>query len=185
MSAENLHKKTFRDDNEFHFVCPIFATEVKITTCFELRHQKWRGVRLPVRKGCQCCMTSNKCPINSLMEDVMRTDDDPYYSKEKVVGKLKQRHLDRVNRIMTTEEVIKRYDLSEKEIELIQLANKNAGLNIKPKNSNRFGPALKPVQTSVVAIEAAPAPELKSNAAITGDMSAAITAAVKEHHGQQ
>jgi hypothetical protein len=49
--------------NQATITCPIFNVDTKVAACVELRNRVWSGKQVEVRKGCQACMKSSKCPI--------------------------------------------------------------------------------------------------------------------------
>jgi len=167
------YHNALRDDNQFHIVCPIFGAETPIRSCFELREMVWKGDKPNVRKGCQVCLHSGKCPINNILLSLNKEDEPSlYYSQTKVVGRLKQKHLDKIEHISTPNYFMRGYDLSEKETKLIEQANENAKV---------FKASERKKVTRTEAMETVAAPKQKEKASIdAGDISSAINEAIKE-----
>ena len=183
--------KTLSETNQFVFSCPVFNVNTKIAACFELREQVWRGNKLEVRKGCQVCMRTDKCPINHILKDMMRSSDiDPYHSDVMKVGKLQERHLAHIERITvperTIEAAIERGELGQTEVKLIRQANENAKITAgkKIRNASEIDLVLDDVPTYGRRKKQDDAPaevalDATIVAATTGDMSSALNEAMK------
>ena len=170
--------KTYSESNQFKLACPIFNVEVPIAGCFKLREVVWTGERPNVRRGCQACMRADKCPINEIVKDLRYRDDDPYYSPVEVVGRLEDKHLAAIAPVSVPEYVIKQYPLDEKELAFIQRANALAkeGKHLRVEAPRKQKARPKPAQPAK--IEAASSQTVQ--AAISGDMSAAINKAAEQ-----
>src|SRR3954468_1108106 len=94
--------KTYAENNQFRFNCPIFKVEVQIKQCLSLRDMVWRGEKVGVRRGCQACLRSSKCPMVPLVHDFsfMREPEDIYHSTEPRVGHLSSALLGRIAKIV-------------------------------------------------------------------------------------
>lgn len=101
--------KTLSDDNQFVFVCPIFDSQTKIASCMTLREMVWMGRPPEVRKGCQMCMHANKCPMNNIIWDMIRKPGfDPYWSATPKLGKLQDKHIAQIERVIINEKDLDR-----------------------------------------------------------------------------
>lgn len=163
-------KRTLDPQNQLHIVCPIFNAETPIAACFTLRELVWCGKPPQVRKGCQVCMRANKCPINNIIWDMVRhPDTDPYWSDQKKVAHFKQHHLDQIARVTVPESLIVSHELSDKEVLMIRRANNAAKTGAISRGRPERDAPIEPVVD-----------EATLTAAKTGDMSAAINAALKD-----
>lgn len=184
-------RKTLSESNQFVFTCPIFHTKTKIAACFTLRELVWRGEKPEVRKGCQMCMATNKCPINNILKDMMRTDDlDPYHSDVPKEGKLKDRHIAQIERVTISPKMIERAigngTISPVEAKLMQQANDMAkkvasqGVrNASEMSLDEVAPKTRTPRQKM--LETADEPlDATILAATTGNMAAAVNNAMKE-----
>lgn len=182
---------TLRADNEFRFACPIFSSEVKIADCFTLFEQHKRGKRFAGREGCQACMASSKCPIYTIEREILHKDVDPYFSKEPKVGPLQKHHVEAISRVVVQEYFVSMFGVPDDQKEVMReaharliegkLNSKDRGASImlgsvptQPKATRR---AAKPASTEIATVKPK---DTTVDAAISGDMSAAITSAAKE-----
>jgi hypothetical protein len=166
--------------NQFSFVCPIFNVSTKMAACVKLRNLVYRGQGPDVRKGCQACMASNKCPAIHAINNTIRNKENsefPYASPTPVEGKLRADILERIAPVVVQAAHLQKFAVPISEVALIETANDRIykQLGVAPKQGGKTGgsrmPARKaksentPVQTSV------------QQAAATGDLTAAINAA--------
>lgn len=183
---------TLRADNEFRFACPIFSSEVKIADCFTLFEQHKRGKRFAGREGCQACMASSKCPIYTIEREILHKNVDPYFSKEPKVGALQKHHVEAISRVVVQEFFVGMFGVDEDQKAAIQAAHarliegKLTGkdrppsitLGSVPSETRTSRRTTKPASTEIVSSK--PRADRTVDAARTGDMSAAITAAARE-----
>lgn len=161
-------------ENEFSFRCPIFNVETKMSACMKLRELVWRGEKVPVRKGCQACMHSNKCPAVIIVSRAIYTkvSVDEYGSKTPKVGRLKDDVLKRILPVMVRDTHLEVHQVPEIERNLIASAN--------ARISKMIGSVVKAVaekaESVLGSIPSTPAPVKNdiSEAARTGDLSAAL-----------
>lgn len=187
-------KKTLSPENQFHFACPIFGAETSMASCMTLHDMVWMGRKPDQRKGCQLCMKVNKCPVHHIIGDMMRTDSDPYHSVERKTGKLSDRHMAAIERILVSDKEIdtalENGRLSNMEAKKIREANQTTHeltASVKTRRDPNDMPlddmpAVKYHRKPKIADTEAPvgfSSEI-SNAAMTGDLSAALNAATKE-----
>ena len=175
--------KTYSPDNKFEFECPIFNVTTKIASCFEV-HRLWQKGRPPeVRKGCQACMSSNKCPIPSIDHIIRMSGDDPYYSAEPKVGNLKNNVLERIMPVMIQEKHMQMTELEGERAKMLE-ANRqtaefaNEKLASTPKVGKRKRSTVETASAPIVLEKVTPDEPTGAiiGAAASGDMSAAINA---------
>lgn len=174
--------KTYEPTNQFQFVCPIFKATTKIASCIALRDIFWRGDRPEQRKGCQCVMESGKCPIPVVVSRITREQNDPYYSDTPKVGALEDDILDRIAPVLTMDKTINKHAMSEGERKLILKANEDARAGVRPERQPKRRAAV--VKMDDVKETLSPAETDASElvkAAQSGDMSAAVNAAMEDH----
>lgn len=179
------------EQNQFQFVCPIFNVQTPMRHCTKLRDLVYRGVRPEVRKGCQACIMSGKCPASEIVRKISfgkgQVPDD-YGSKTPVVGKIRKDVLERIHRVMVLDKTMNDYSVPASERELILSASDRIGkmIGAAPLPS---GDA--PVSRSAFdGHSSAPAPKKRksapkpdntntriNDAAATGDLAAAVSAA--------
>lgn len=174
--------------NKFSFICPIFDVQTAMPQCITLRDKLWRGEEIPVRKGCQACMSSGKCPAAEIVRRISYGKDTPddYGSDIPIVGKLRRDVLEKIETVIVQDRHMNQFGVSEAERELIlsantriqaQLAkapepsNRQNSVTASPSSEKRMAFSRKSVSKPVAAI---PAPKTISDAARTGDMSAAL-----------
>jgi hypothetical protein len=181
--------KTYRPDNRWSFQCPIFGSTTEIRVCLHLRDLLWSGKRQEVRRGCQACMHDSKCPMVNLVRRIRDTKDEPgYFSLEPKQGALLASDVDRIRKIIVTEETMKRFDVPENERQAILSTNGwNAKLHgkveIDGKLSDLPGLEEKIASHKPRKRAEAPAPAKTDDvieAASTGDMSAAVNKAMED-----
>lgn len=169
--------KTYSPKNEARIVCPVFNSETKLADCFSLEQQVARGRKPEDRKGCQACLHSSKCPIFWINREIRQTGNDPYYSAEPRVMSLKDSILDAIQPIVVQDRHINESGVGGDELTAIVAANDACAAGAKrPKKA----PAVK--LASVKAEErtqsTAESDEV-TKAALSGDMSAAVTRAAQ------
>lgn len=179
MSGEKYGpRKTLDPLNQFAFNCPVFHANTKIAACFMLRELVARGDRPATRRGCQVAMDACKCPIDVILADMRRKNDDPYHSTTAKVGKLNDSVLERTSLVLVLERNIERAELSPQEAAALRKCNDDAHTDFTKivKKPRRRDPTPAEMETLVAK------PKIKSEtvvAAATGDMSAAVNAEIK------
>lgn len=175
--------------NQFTFTCPIFNVDTKFGHCEELRHRVYRGERPEVRKGCQACMSAGKCPVarevnRSIYQRVSLVE--PYHSEEVKNGKLRAEVLQEIRPVIIPDAVYERFNVSASERALMQSANERIDKQLGSAPSKDLKPYVDRTPRSVESRTtykaspgrvAPPKPKAepnRSNAAATGDMSAAL-----------
>ena len=160
---------TLSPNNQFKFVCPVFKVETKIATCFKLRDMVYMGKRPEQRVGCQVCIHTSKCPVPHILNEMVRTGDDPYYSATEKAGQLHPRHVARIARIQVLPKYLEAWPVSEKERALLLKANEDAKSQsrLTPDTATgRFEDIQEPVRrTRRKKVEAESAPERRSSLA--------------------
>lgn len=162
--------------NQLVITCPIFNVDTKVQHCVELRTRVWRGENIGVRKGCQACMASNKCPITREFNKRGENDDFTVYtSPEPRHGKLRAQILEEIRPVIVQDQHLTKYAVSPTERDLIMTANDriDAQLGSAPRKATSgvtrrsapVKPKTKPVESSA------------DKAAATGDLAAAINQA--------
>jgi hypothetical protein len=182
--------KTLSESNQFVFTCPVFQTKTKMAACFALRELVWCGKKPEVRKGCQMCMHAGKCPINNILWEMIRKPGfDPYHSDVPKEGKLQERHIVQIERVVVGEKQIERAldrgDISPVEAKLMRSSNEEARKTASKHIRHAQDFALDEVKTERAPRAAAEKPEKELDATIvaatSGDMTAAVNKAMKEH----
>ncbi|SCW95732.1 hypothetical protein [Ancylobacter rudongensis] len=183
--------KTLASDNQFSFICPIFNVATRMAACMKLRDLVWKGKGPDVRKGCQACMKSSKCPAAAIVDRIHyggKDVADDYGSDQPVMGKLGADVLDRIRRVIVQDVHIQQCGVPPEEQQLILSANprideqlKTAPTDGKAKRyvasdyeetPRRRAPKPKSAPQDI----ASPAPSSRVNdAARTGDLAAAIS----------
>lgn len=180
---------TFSKENKAKIHCPIFDADTTVSSCMNLRDKVWRGERVEVRKGCQACMASCKCPVARTVQRIIfnsATQRDPLGATEEVTLKIEAEVLSDILPVVVQEQYLNRYGVSAGERLVIEGCN--------PRIEKQLGGAPHNVRTAPRAailkssVEATPRAAIKSppnvvakpiedeisTAAATGDMSAAI-----------
>lgn len=180
--------KTYSQDNMFHFDCPIFGSEQRLRDCLALRDEWVVGKRVPGREGCLACLSSSKCPIVPIMRDVLNKGMDPYFSKERTRGSLDSRHIDMIRNVVVTDYFAAPYNVPAEQWVAIQNAHKKLMEGAKVSKSSVFElstfereEAARPARKRRVEAETkvpVQAHREENDAAITGDLSAALNAAM-------
>jgi len=168
--------KTYSPKNEALIVCPIFGAETRLADCLELEQQVAKGRKPEERRGCQACMMSSKCPTYWINKAVQRTGEDVYHSAEPKVIPLKGEILEQIRPIIVRDDAVNRYAVEGPELEAIRAANDAASAG-KPRSAGKKASGVK--LAAVKREDPAPAEDdgLKA-AAMSGDLSAAVTRAV-------
>jgi len=186
------HYKTLALDNQFRFVCPIFGAEVAMRECMSLRDLQYKGQGPEIRKGCQACISAQKCPIVHVLREI-GPGVDPYYSPTPKVGKLSDHIMRSIAPIVVPESTMKsaRFaDMPQRQAELIQACD---GLKGFKNFKGTQGATLEDVGIRTPSEHASegnrihrsvtktPAPaEEPQDAAVTGDLSAALNRAMED-----
>lgn len=180
--------KTYSPDNMFYFDCPIFGSEQRLRDCLALRDEWVSGKRVPGREGCLACLSSSKCPIVPIMRDVLNKGADPYYSRERTRGSLDARHVDMIRNVVVTDYFAAPYNVPAEQWAAIQSAHKRLMEGSKVAKSSAFElsvfereEAVRPPRKRKVEEETRTSVSSRSatnEAAITGDFSAALNAAM-------
>lgn len=176
--------------NQLTFTCPIFNVETKFAHCTELRHRIYRGEAGTIRKGCQACAASGKCPVvrevNTSIYQGMNLVEHYVSVDEPKKGKLRAQVLEAILPVVVQEQHLAKFDVSPGERDLIMTANERIRQQLgsaprkdmKPyvdRSSRRQTPAERPKFVS--SSKPAPASEPINQAAATGDLAAAINQA--------
>lgn len=173
--------------NKFRFVCPIFNSETSMASCVLLRNLAMSGKPGDKRRGCQACIMSGKCPAAAIVSRIIygREVPDDYGSETPIVGKLRQSVLNRVHRVIVQEKHMSLCGISDVERKLIATANERIAkmLLTAPKDSGDSAPRHAVTSRAPAKSRKSAAPKVKANetvmnAAMTGDMTAAINAEV-------
>lgn len=178
---------TLSTENQFTFTCPVFNAETKMAACMVLRDAVWKGQHVEKRKGCQACMRGGKCPaavIISVMGKEAGTSKAPvvdaYGSLEPVHGKLGANILERLLHVVVPDKLLDRMGVPSNERLLIQSADERIAKQLGSAPAVAKGRAVSRGKPP-----AAPKPEptvssTLSDAASTGDMSAAINQGLQQ-----
>ena len=104
---------TLSKDNLFSFKCPVMNSDVQIRTCVHLRFLVYRGERREVRRGCQACISSGKCPAAEIVRRFAfnaSNATDHCASVEEKHGKLPADVLDRVSAIVVHDHILTTFE---------------------------------------------------------------------------
>lgn len=175
--------------NLFSFKCPIFDAEVQMRSCVHLRDQVYMGKTVGVRRGCQACIQSSKCPAAELVRRIaLNTGDatDHCASSEAKVGRLPADILERIAPVIVQEQHLATYGVPTAERQLIASARERieAQAATAPRGrveakviraSSVSAPTKREIKVTTTAA-VAPAPKTDSihEAAMSGDLAAAI-----------
>jgi len=185
----NGNSKTFSPQNMWSFACPIFGAEVKIKDCLNLRDQWMRGQGPEVRKGCQGCMSSSKCPIIHVIKEVdNKKDSDPYFSAEPRLGRLSDYVMKAIAPIITAESTLNHpayITMLPRHRELIVEVNGLEGFKhmkglAKGTTLEDIGVKERKDAPQAYKKAAPPSKTIDTTAAEIGDYAAAINAAMKD-----
>lgn len=180
--------------NQMIITCPIFNVDTKVAHCVELRHRIFRGEAGQVRRGCQACVASGKCPIAREVTKTIhhKLSFQDYVSDEPKKGKLSKQMLTEIRPVVVQSQHLDKYGVSPEERDLIMTANPriDAQLGHAPSRENKPLVERNKREVSGARTRLPPSPkvELEANkvrktetaadhAAATGDMSAALNQA--------
>jgi hypothetical protein len=177
--------KTLQHDNQLVINCPVFPTKSRIAACFILRDLVWRGDGpADKRQGCQAAMICGKCPIDRLVKRMVRNGSDEYHSAEPKERSFDADLVDATSRTLITDKTMQRFALTSAEQKYLLQHNENARNFVDQKTSKlrslKQTMELEAVEAPKIA---APAPTDATElvkAAQSGDMSAAVNAAMEE-----
>jgi len=159
--------------------CPIFNATVKVASCVTLRDKVWRNEQIAVRKGCQACMRSSKCPVAEMVRRAafnLSATNDHLGSREEKIVPIEHDLLARIRPVIVMNTHIRDLDVPAIEQQLIATANKriDAAMQKAPqavKQSAIIRSPRRPNKTKVTS----PVPnERLKDAALTGNLAAAI-----------
>jgi len=158
--------------------CPIFNTQVKVASCVALREKVWRNDQIAVRKGCQACMRSSKCPVAEMERRVtfgLSTANNSLGSREAKLVPIEYDLLARIRPVMVLDSHIKELDVPEIEQQLIATADKRieAAMKNAPQATKQTN-TIRGFRNSKRTKPQALSNERLKQAAITGDLAAAI-----------
>ncbi|NKX37666.1 hypothetical protein HGG70_07005 [Rhodobacteraceae bacterium R_SAG4] len=180
---------TTSEKNQFSFNCPIFAADVSMRSCLQVRDKVYKGEHLEVRRGCQACISSSKCPAAEIQRRIsfkITSATDHCASDTPVLGKLPADILERIAPVLVREEHMRAYRVPSHEQNAIETSRSRIEAQIatapraqaSPKHI--FTSAAKPSKRGVAAkatIEQQPKITAVNEAAKSGDMAAALNAA--------
>lgn len=168
---------TFSPQNQLSFVCPIFNVSTKMAACLKLRELVWRGKTPDVRKGCQACMKSSKCPAAAIVQKISYTKaPDAYGSLTPVEARLDDAILGRILPVVVQEAHLNLCDVPAAERALIETANARIEKQMVSAPKQPIAARRRAV-AKVDTPKAAPAPSVPNaiqDAAASGDLAAAI-----------
>lgn len=177
---------TLAKSNMFSFTCPIFDAQVQMRSCVILRDKYYRGERVEVRRGCQACMSSGKCPAADIVRRIafgMNDATDHCSSPEPRTGRLPADTLERIRPVLVTEVSLTTFRVPQAERALIASAGQRidaqlagaprtvVSARLVRKSAHEEQRQTRPAPIS------APVVKAPSTAAATGDLAAAINAA--------
>lgn len=166
--------------------CPIFVDDLRdvapsnLTTCDE-RYSAWMvGKTSQVPTGCSAAMLASKCPIFFMRRMVLTANRDMHDPEVYDVA------IERIKPVIVTDAVTKAYGCTVDELKVLAKCNEDAYRPDASKTTitsvERSETARRPRKTSRGVVDAKPAPAQQdtalTDAAETGDMSAAINAAL-------
>jgi hypothetical protein len=176
--------KTLQHDNQLVINCPVFPTKSKIAACFILRDLVWRGDGPQDKRiGCQAAMHCGKCPIDPLIKRMVRDGSDEYHSAEPRVRDFDTQLLDATGKVLISDKMMQRFALSSAEQKYLLEHNENAKNYVN--KTVKKGRSLKQPVMELENVEKPAAPAKTDASAIvsaaqSGDMSAAVNAAMEE-----
>ena len=179
------HAMMLDDSNQFAFACPNFGAEVQARVCFKLHNLFMVGRPHEKRKGCSACMLANKCPVGHMIKEQLREGDNRYYSDTPKVGRLSSAIIERIRPLGVLESTLNNYAVNSAERLAIEAASGISGdksarrtievddvhIHHAPKPRRQIAKSLKSEEAKVEAEDST------VTAAISGDMSAALTRA--------
>lgn len=174
--------------NQFRFTCPIFNVETQMRHCVQLRDMVYYGGSAPVRKGCQACIKSGKCPASEIVRRISfhRNVPDDYGSVTPVTGKLRRDVLEKVHRVIVQDRHLNEAQVSDPERLLIASASDRIGkmIGAAPLPSDDGAPrsTFESATAAPKKRRSAPKTEKSNNrvneAAASGDLAAAVSIGV-------
>lgn len=182
---------TLSSENAATFVCPIFNVETKMSACMKLRTLVWGGDTPNVRRGCQACMMSGKCPAAAMAERICRIGNRKEYSDffsapTPSTIKLGRDILERIRPVIVQDYYLRQKNVPDNERMLIASANERIDKQLSGApvtGTTKPSKASKPVKRAETQapIERTPKPESMPvvdpsilSAAASGDMAAAL-----------
>lgn len=172
---------TLADENQFQFTCPIFNVNTKMRLCMQLRELFWMGKKPDVRRGCQACMASSKCPAAAIVSKISHMQGkapDEYGALTPVDGRLRRDILERVHRPIVMEKTLNDFQVPDAERALIAGASERIGkmIGAAPLPSNDDAPTYREQPAKSAPKRRAPANNNNAiaQAAATGDLAAAV-----------
>lgn len=178
MTARFGPLKTFSMENRMSITCPVFGVETELRACFKLDEMVMKGQRPAVRKGCQVAMGASKCPIWHIKNEMRREESDPYFSPELKHGALSGSILSRIAPVLVLDSAIDRAEISDGEKAKLRACNEAARQGVKPLPTRK---SLARQAQTLESVEAEPSVgDDLVEAAMTGDLTAAINEATKE-----
>lgn len=113
--------------NQFAFTCPIFNVDVKMRQCVKLVEVTKVNQKLEVRKGCQACIRSSKCPVDTISRMISfknaSVQPGDYGATEPRKGSLSADILKRIAPIMVLDRTMNEFDVPDAERDLINTAS--------------------------------------------------------------
>jgi hypothetical protein len=168
-----------RESNAFRFVCPVFNQEVEAADCFDLLYHHMRGEQVPDRNGCHACIRASKCPTREMLDEA---GDDPkrYYSETAKLGRISERTLERLTAIAVPNSVLDHFRVEDEDRKIIAALNEGISLPAARTKIKTRARVKKPDPAPPSVSSPRPAAEEEGvvSAAQSGDLGAAITAAV-------
>jgi hypothetical protein len=168
--------------NQFTFSCPIFQTDVKMRQCVKLVEVTKVNQKLEVRKGCQACIMSGKCPVDVMSRMISfgnpGVEPDDYASDTPVKGKLSFGLLKRIAPVMVPDRTLNEFGVPDKERDLITSSHASMMKSLPAyESADEAAPKRRRASKSTTEktpAKAAPATNRINKAAETGDMAAAL-----------
>lgn len=173
-------------ENQASFVCPIFDVPTQMRACVKLRDMFMRGEKPQVRKGCQACMASGKCPAYEVIRRFAfnsATSEDDLSSTTETTVKLPASVLARIAPVMVMPATMTAYRITDAEQQMIESSRERieAQLRTAPRGEKAIRTMRQASQpeprkaTKIGKVPDAPKVEPTINkAAASGDLSAAI-----------
>jgi len=158
--------------------CPIFNTTAKVASCVALREKVWRGEKIAVRRGCQACQRSSKCPAAEMVRRVafgLNSANDSLGSREEKIVPIEYDLLARIRPVVVMDTHMRELDVPEIEQQLIATANKRIDAAMqKAPQATRQTNIVRGFHDHKQTKPQAPSNERLKQAAISGDLAAAI-----------
>lgn len=168
--------------NQFQFQCPIFNVDVKMRQCVALNEAVKINKQPDVRKGCQACIRSGKCPVDVMGRMISfgnpGVEPDDYAAATPTKGKLHPNLLKRIAPVMVQERTLTEMSVPDVERDLI-LKSHQRMMSELPKyeteDTERTAAPKRKRASKPKPAETTPAPITRVNkAAETGDLAAAL-----------